>query len=211
MNDLQANEIIDKTLNSHWPTWTFPPEETKVWVRELRKYDYIRAKSAIDNFYMAQTKQGKPAPGAIRAALRANALENRDQQQGKRTGPLFGICRADGRLRWRKFSGDLNMPRQEVENMAGKFCRYANQLEAGHYYVLYSTDEETAGYTGEEGCTVTQRRQKARDKAFRDILSGPDTKTKLWLQKYLNRDKSARKEISGPVHISETIAEKIPF
>lgn len=184
MTDMDATRLIDEVIRVHWPNWNFPSEEAAVWVKELRRYDYDRAKTTINNFYMAQTKQGKPPPASLIAALRNKA---REKQCGssKKIGPLFGICRADGRLRWHKFVGNLNMAQQEIEVMALNFCRKANLIESGHYIEYYSAETEQEGYTGEQGCTLTMRRQQARDKAFADILNGPDTKTKQWLQVYL--------------------------
>ena len=184
MTDLQAAEIIETVFKAHWPNWTFSIIETKEWVRTLVKFDYEKAKAVISEFYMAQTRQGKPAPGALITALRLKAIVKSDIPP-EHIGPLFGIKRADGRLRWCKFAGNLNMAQQDIEAMALKFCRYANLLESGHYIKYYSTDTEDDGYTGESGCTSGQRRQQARDKAFADILNGRDTKTKHWLQVYL--------------------------
>jgi len=204
MTDLQAAEIIETVIKSHWPNWTFTVIETREWVRTLAKFDFQKAKSAISEFYMAQTRQGKPAPGALIMALRAKAIVRGDQQQQERTGLLFGICRADGRLRWSKFSGSLDMAPQEVEAMALKYTRYANQLEAGHYYELYPQDNETEGYSGDPGGTITQRRQQARDKAFVDILNGDDTKTRRWLENYITKKHEAE-DSKDPVLAGDAI------
>jgi len=209
MTDQQASDLIEQVFKAHWPNWEFTIVETQQWVKTLRRFDFIRAKAAISEFYMAQKKQGKPAPGSLINALKAKAAIHTDQPRGERTGPLFGIRRADGRLRWRKFSGNLDMAQQEVEAMALKFTRYANQLEPGHYYELYSTEPEPEGYTGEVGCTITQRRAQARDKAFVDILNGEDTKTRRWLESYLKQkheaEDKAKKKAEGPERISEFI------
>ena len=206
MTDLQASEIIETVLKAHWPNWTFSIVETQQWVRTLTRYDFTRSKAAISEFYMAQTKQGKPAPGALINALKAKATIHTDQPRGERTGLLFGIRRADGRLRWHPFAGNLDMAQQEIEAMALKFTRHANQIELGHYYELYSTEPEPEGYTGEEGCTITQRREQARDKAFVDILNGPDSKTRRWLEKYIEDAKARKdKESKTPKRIGEFI------
>ena len=204
MTDAQAAELIENVFKAHWPKWEFNIIETQEWVKELRRYDYSLAKAAISKFYMAQTERGKPAPGALIAELRANAIARRDRGKDERLGPLFGIYRADGRLRWSKFVGDLDMPRPEIEALALKFCRYANSIEAGHY-IEYCPTEEVEGYSGEEGCTITQRRQQARDKAFVDILNGPDSKTKRWLTKYLNMKHEAEDKAKGLVRIGEVV------
>ena len=194
MTDQQAADIIDGVIKSHWPNWSFSIIETKEWVRTLKRFDFDKAKSAISEFYMAQTKQGKPAPGSLIMALKAKAVVRDNSQPCERIVPLFGIHKTDGRLRWHKFCGNPNMAQQEIEAMALKFTRYANQFEPGHYSELYSTEPEPEGYTGEPGGTFTQRRQQARDKAFTDILNGPDTITKRWLQKYLTRKYKAEDE-----------------
>ena len=196
MTDQQASELIETVFKAHWPNWEFSIVETQEWVKELRRYDYGLAKAAINNFYMAQTKQGKPAPGVLIAELKAKAIVRQDRGKDERLGPLFGIYKADGNLRWRKYVGDLDMPRPEIEALALKFCRYANSIEVGHY-IEYCSTEEVVGYSGEEGCTINQRRQQARDKAFVDILNGPDSKTKRWLTKYLNAKHKAEDEARG--------------
>jgi hypothetical protein len=71
MMDEYATRIIDQVLKAHWPNWTCDGEETLLWVRELRKYDCGLAKTAINNFYMARTKQGKPAPAQRKDKKRA--------------------------------------------------------------------------------------------------------------------------------------------
>ena len=204
MTDLQASEIIDTVFKAHWQNWTFSIIETQEWVRTLRRFDFIRSKAAISEFYMAQTKQGKPAPGALIAAIRAKATIRDERPLVDRTGPLFGIRRADGRLRWNKFCGNLDMAQQEIEVMALKFTRYANLLEPNHYYELYSREPEPEGYTGEDGCTVTQRRKQARDVAFMSILDGEDTKTRRWLEKYL-AIKHPTDKAKGPVPVGDAI------
>ena len=204
MTDDQSSEIIETVLKAHWPNWTFSIIETQQWVRTLTRYDFIRAKVAISEFYMSQTRQGKPAPGSLINALKAKAAIHTDQPRGERTGPLFGIRRADGRLRWSKFCGNLDMAQQEVEAMALKFTRYANLLEPNHYYELYSREPEPEGYTGEDGCTVTQRRKQARDVAFMAILDGDDTKTRRWLERYLAKVHPTDKA-KGPVPVGDAI------
>jgi hypothetical protein len=204
MTELQASEIIETVLKAHWPNWTFNIVETQQWVRTLSRYDFIRAKAAISEFYMSQIKQGKPAPGSLINALKAKAAVHDDRPRDERTGPLFGIVRDDGRLRWSKFCGNLDIAQQEVEAMALKFTRYANLLEPGHYYELYSRDPEPEGYTGDNGCTVTQRRKQARDVAFMSILDGDDTKTRRWLERYLAKIHPTEKA-KGPVPVGDAI------
>ena len=153
---------------------------------------------------MAQTRQGKPPPGVLINTLKAKAAIEDAHPAPSGTGPLFGIRRADGRLRWCRFAGSIDMAQQEIEMMASKFTRYANQLEPGHYYELYSREPELEGYTGDADCTINQRRKQARDVAFMAILDGPDTKTRRWLEKYLAKIHPPEKD-KGPVPVGDAI------
>lgn len=135
MNDLQAAEIIEKVFKAHWPNWNFDVEETAVWVHELRKYDYGRAKSVINNFYMAQTKQGKPAPAHLRRALRNNA---RIQQKKQSNEPvlLFEIIK-EGRERGQFFSQNPPLPAdQEIEEYAERGRKAFNNMYGGNHIVV---------------------------------------------------------------------------
>jgi len=202
MTDNEANDIILNAIQAHWPKWNFKGQELRVWIEELHKFDYETAKAAINELYRTWEKIYMPKMPHMLGAIRRQVVSRRDGE-GKRTGPLFGIIRADGRPRWRKFSGDMNMPRQEIEVIAEKLCRHANQLEPDHYIEYYSTDEEPEGYTGKEGCTVMERRAQARDKAFADILNGPDTKTRRWLVRYFERVHGVKKD--KPQHVGEVV------
>lgn len=207
MTDNEIGQIIKDVIKAHWPNWEFPPEETRVWMKALYPYDFERAKEAINDLYMTWEKDRYPKPAHI-----INAISKKAQKKKNvRTVPLFGIFRADHRRRWRDFCGDADTPRQEIEQIAEQICKRANEIESGHYIMYYNTDgEEDTGYYGEPGCSIAVRRRQARDKAFRDILNGQDNKTRRWLVKYLNRDKTAQRETSGgPVHIGEALAESV--
>lgn len=132
MTDLQAAELIEKYFKAHWPNWSFPNEETEVWIRKLRKYDFEKAKYAINKFYLAQTKQGKPPPGRLLAYLRQNALSKTDNKKTEIV-KLFQICRPDGRRRWFPFSGPKGTPKSVVENHASRVLEDANRKSEGHY------------------------------------------------------------------------------
>ena len=48
MTDEQAYEIIEKVFKAHWPNWRFEEEETLVWIKTLRRFDFNKAKAAIN-------------------------------------------------------------------------------------------------------------------------------------------------------------------
>ena len=86
-----------------------------------------------------------------------------------------------------------------AEAMRAKF----GQLYGGKWIIVQTKPPEESGLRGE----------LARQKAFRDILNGPDTRTKRWLQKYLDKEEkpTAQKNNSQPVLVSAVIEDNIPF
>ena len=135
MTDLQAAEIIEQVFKAHWPNWIFSIEETKVWVRQLRYYDFMLAKTAINNFYMAQTRQGKPAPGALIAALRNKARAQ--DQSAMNNGPVL-ICEIlrEGKPRGERFFGKYLPPNEVCEKMSDKLREKFDNLYGGNHIVI---------------------------------------------------------------------------
>ena len=135
MTDLQAAEIIEQVFKAHWPNWIFSIEETKVWVRQLRHYDYNLAKTAINNFYMAQTRQGKPAPGALIAALRNKARAQ--DQKTKNNDPVL-ICEIlrEGKPKGQRFYGKHLPPNEVCEKTADKLRENFDNLYGGNHIVI---------------------------------------------------------------------------
>ena len=131
MTDQQAIDLI-AVFQAHWHTWQFSAEETSVWIQRLRRFDFSKAKHAVNNFYMDQTKQGKPAPGSLLAAIRRAATVKADLE-GCEMVQLFEICRADGRRRFYPFSGPAGTPRAAIEAHAQAIAERCNRKESGHY------------------------------------------------------------------------------
>jgi hypothetical protein len=144
MNDLQAAEIVD-VLRSHWPTWKFEGEELNVWVEKLRRYDYGRAKAAINNFYMAQTRQGKPAPGNILATLRQNAVDEQGMDQNIGPVLLYEIIK-DSQPKGQKFFANIPRnvpPKEDIEKMSDVMRQNFDDLYGGEHVVVrhWATDD----------------------------------------------------------------------
>ena len=179
MNDNQANSIVEDVMKAHWPNWNFTGEELFVWMRDLRKYDYETAKEAINDLYDKWDSNRYPKKPHIMALIRG--LSKARRQANKRLVSLFVILRQDGRPRWKPFTGDANTPREEVEKRAEQLRTEANRLcpDESHVIQYLSTDEvdERQGYFGPD----------ARDKAFADILNGPDSKTRRFIERYMSK------------------------
>jgi hypothetical protein len=130
-----AVRLIENVFKAHWTNWRFDDEETAVWIKELCKYEYERAKTAINNFYMAQTKQGKPPPAQIRLVLRKYAQIEK-QKQSNEPVKLFEIVR-EGKLRGYSFFKNLPLPAdQEIEDYAEKVRKDCDATYGGKHYVV---------------------------------------------------------------------------
>ena len=136
MTDLQAAELIEKVFKTHWHTWRFEVEETAVWVKHLRKYDYARAKTAINNFYMAQTRQGKPAPGSLLASLREHATIKTEAGDNEPVC-IFEITKAGKKRGYKFFANPNKMPaKEQIEKMAETMrTNFNNMYGDGHIVV----------------------------------------------------------------------------
>lgn len=143
MTDEDANKIIETVLKVHWDKWVFKGQELKVWIEELRKFDYEIAKEAINELYKTWASNRYPKMPAIMGAVRG--LSHSKRKSDKRLCQLFTICRQDGRRRWFPFVGDANTPREEVEKEAERMRAEANRLYSGSSHIVHyhSTDEET--------------------------------------------------------------------
>uniref|UniRef100_A0A6M3JD49 Uncharacterized protein n=1 Tax=viral metagenome TaxID=1070528 RepID=A0A6M3JD49_9ZZZZ len=215
MTEEQANDVIENTIKAHWPNWDFRGQELKVWIDELRKFDFDTAKNAINELYKTWEKDRYPKMPHIMAAIRQYVAA---KYKTGRQAALFGILTKDGRKRFFDWWGNADCPRQEIEDKAERVRQYCNDnIEPGHIVHFYNIDEkEDTGYYGEEGCSVYVRRQQAKEKAILDILNGPDTKTKRWLREFMNKRNKKTGIKSGklfkePITISSVINDDIPF
>ncbi len=135
MTELQASELIETVFQAHWPNWSFPVEETKVWVSCLRRYDFIQAKTAINNFYMAQTRQGKPPPAVLIAVLNKSARAQEQKAKNKDPVLIFEILK-EGKPRGQKFFGK-HMPQNEIcEKESERVRENFDNLYSGNHIVV---------------------------------------------------------------------------
>ena len=208
MNEKQAQDIINNSIQAHWPSWEFKGQELAVWIKELRRFDFETSKQAINDLYLSWKSDRYPKIAHIMAKIKENV--QRKHEKGRMIA-LFGIFRKDGRRRWFDFWGWDNTPREIIEEHANRVCKYANDvIEPGHYIHYYSTEEkEDLGYYGEEGCSILVRRRQARDKAFKDILEGPETKTRRWLIKHLEKTSLSEDEFyKRPFVVGERLRQQ---
>ena len=141
MTDLEAGNIIETVMKVHWPKWEFRGQELKVWIEELRKFDYETAKYAINELYKVWESTRYPKLPIIMGNIRK--LSRAKRQSGYRLARLYTILRQDGRPRWFPFNGNANTPRGEIEQAAEKMRTEANRLYPGDNHIIqyHSTDE----------------------------------------------------------------------
>lgn len=207
MTDENANKIINDSLKTHWPNWKFDGQELFVWVKNLRQFDYDVARTAVNTVYESYDGMGHPRMPTIMKAIRDLAVKQ--HRAGSRTIPLYEIVGPDGIAKWSPFFGRSDWPDEDVRKDAERKRARADELYGkGHvvdYLAAPDEEEPDEGYYGQDGCSIIERRNQARDKAFADILNGPDTKTRRWLVKYLDAKLDA-KEKDKLIHIGEAIA-----
>lgn len=206
MNDENANKIINDSLKTHWPNWKFDGQELFVWVKNLRPFDYDVARTAVNSVYESYDGMGHPRMPTIMTAIQD--LAAKQHRASSRTIPLYEILNPDGKPKWSPFYGRSDWPDEDVKKDAERKRARADELYGkGHvvHYLAAPEDDPDDGYYGEEVCSLVQRRAQARDKAFADILNGPDTKTRRWLVMYMDR-KHKQEDKNKPVHIGKAIA-----
>ena len=139
MTDMEASDIIETVMKAHWPKWEFRGQELKVWIEELRKFDYETAKYAINELYKVWESTRYPKLPIIMGNIRK--LSRAKKQSEKRDVPLYEILRPDGRRRWAAFVGDANTPRAEVEKDAGIKRDTANRTHGDGHIIQYLNTE----------------------------------------------------------------------
>lgn len=182
MDSTQANRFIEEVIQGFYPRWNPQDFELRAWMRELRKYDYQKARKVITNlFFRLNSRTIDPPAGKLIDALKNDAaipiqhpptvmtshyvkcIEG-PQSNPKLKGAKRGVFAAD-----RNNQNDPDYMLRIAEVMRDKY----EQLYGGKWIIVH---EEIVD---EEG-TVTG--PEAKLKAEVDILTGPECKTKRWLE-----------------------------
>ena len=149
MTDEDANDIIENVMKAHWPKWEFAGQELRVWIEELRKFDYETAKTAINELYKAWESPRYPKMPIVIGNIRKLAKLQRRAES--RLVQLFTICKQDGKRRWFPFTGDANAPREEVTKRAEFLAAEANRLWPEEKHIIhYHGTEKVKENNGQE-------------------------------------------------------------
>ncbi len=190
MNETEAQKFIGDVLKGFFPAWETTNAEYKVWVRKLIAFDYNKAERALGDWLSEELFHGKaPKLGKVLKALFSRdagiVIEKKLQPDIKATHYIECIeaPERNPKLIGRKRKvyaaelsrqGDPDYMLRIAEGMRGKY----QDLYGGTWIIVQVEPEEPdSGLRGPQ----------ARDKAFADILNGPDNRTRRWLERYLKK------------------------
>lgn len=207
MNDTEAGQFIEKVLKPLWPRWNCQDEESRIWTKVLVKYDYNLARQAVNNMFIGLERRGiEPIVNKVIQAIKKNR-----QRVKPATKPvlLYTIIKEsfyeDGKnpeIYGKRFyigGKKQKPPNDEIEKMAERDRRLANQIYAENHIIIRSWEQEqdTDKYP-----RTRKESLEAKESAFDDILSGRyDTnngRTKRWLQVYLSKIKGKKHKVDAP-------------
>lgn len=208
MENSEAIDFIGK-IKEYYPRWQAGQTEIDEWLKRLKFYDFEKAQQALNDFiFETRTRTVEPPAGKIIAILKDRALIKRERSEetimttyyiecieAPERNPNFNVGLQRG-----VFAADPNNQNdpdymlKAAETMRSKY----ENLYDGKWIIVQKPQEEDTGLRGPQ----------ARDKAFADILNGPNNKTKRWLTGFLEK-KHKKKE--GPESLGSILASKIPF
>lgn len=219
MNSSETDRFVSNVLGGLWPDWTPTDEEMRVWYGVMSHYDYDTAQTAAQQ-YFADTGGNfkRPKPSGITTKAKV-IIQNRNVGKSSTKDPVltnvYIECieppernpKLEGKRKAVYAATDaLQSDKDHVLKCAENMRKQFERLYGGKWITIIEKPPVDNGLRGE----------LARQKAFRDILNGPDTRTKRWLQEYLNskQDKpkpKKREPEQEPVLIGAVIGDEIPF
>lgn len=207
MTEIETQEIID-ILKIYYPGWEADVKELSGWAKRLLSFDFKKAKFALENYYFEDTKRyQRPSAGKIMAILKEKALIKRERNEETVMTNFYIECIEAPERNPRLIGAKKGVFAANTKNQSDPdymlkasetMRRHYEQDYGGKWIVVQHEQEEDSGLVGAQ----------ARDKAFADILNGPDDKTKQWLTGFL--EKKYKEKIEGPESIG-SILEKGVF
>lgn len=217
MDRTEITKFIENELMGLWPEWIPTEAESRVWFGVLSRYDYDIAQMAAQQYFSETGGNYKrPKPKGIIEKVR-NILHNQnigEIEQSEIYTTVFIECieppERNPNLKGKRKAvyaaeAEKQCDPDHVLACANTMCRRYEHLYGGSWITVQTNPPEDSGLRGEQ----------AKQKAFRDILKGPDTRTKRWLQNYLSKSKdeksTAKKDSGKPLTVGAIIEDNIPF
>ena len=209
MTKAEAQNFVERVLKGLWPEWKPIDIQLSIWIERLQNCEPQRAKIAVENVWRTETIQHKrPPQGRIFEALSQCAdTENKPKAELPQTTVYIRCIEPPANNPHRStehkipvYPDDLSKidDPDYVRSCGHGLAQRFTELYGGLWAVVVGGREEPSGLTG----------KAARDKAFKDILDGPDTKTKRWLQNYLD-GKERKKGGNEPVDFGTVALQAI--
>lgn len=210
MNSTETDKFVDNVLGGLWPDWKPTEEEMRVWYGVMGRFDYDVAQLAAQQYFSdAGGNYKRPKPQGIVTKARV-ILDNRNVGQKTKNDPVMTTV----------FIECLEPPERNPHLEGKRKAVYAatDALQCDKDHVLRCAETMRLAFErlyGGKWITVQTkppinnglRGEQARQKAFRDILEGPDTRTKRWLIRFLeNEQNNENKETKPPMRVKPEMA-----
>jgi len=178
--------FIDEELKGLWPQWDPTDAEVRIWIADLASFDYGLARAAAQASFRRQAANyHRPVLARFleqARALSAGATRGRRQLADPTTNvfveclepPPHRPCLAGMRIA--VFTTSQDDP-DHVRACAESLRTQCEPLYGGHWITVVTDPHADDGLRGEP----------ARQNACRQILDGPETPGKRWLQGHLAR------------------------
>lgn len=173
----QCEEFIEQEIKGLYPTWKPSPKAAALWVNQLMPFDWPTAKQAVNNCY-AQFSAREPRLDKVISLCRKHRAQRSPEPQTLKEPILAFMLNKLGTPDNRRFY-----------RKRGPLAYFDERNEEAHR--LRELHEST--YGGEWAVTIAEveterpddglRGKEAQQRAYRNILAGPDTAGKRLLQK----------------------------
>ena len=184
MNRIEFAEWFDAEVRSRWPNWRVNSCIVGDWFTALHRYD-VTVLTEVVRQHKIRDDPARPRIKQVHALARTRAIADRPATPQQETNVFIECLKAPpGRpnlVGLRKGVYVYPPARQSdadyVRAAAEWMCRRHEEIYGGHWISVVTQPPTDDGLRGEP----------ARRKAYENILNGPDTPGKRWLQRYLGR------------------------
>jgi len=148
MTTIEAERLIDSVLRHLWSRWEPKDHELRVWSKRLRRYDYGRAKSALNELFFELPMRVSPPAKEIVQCLKRKAFIRPPESAGE---PVY-LYSIIGQTRFDRGFTDfedgeifcvgnesMKPERQEIERRAERDRNYRQRFYQENQIIIYPT------------------------------------------------------------------------
>jgi len=208
LDSSEARQFVQEEIQALWQNWKPSEGEIEVWLNALADYDWLEAKCAIQTYYAeGGSRSRRPVVNKVRAAMRRPKSSSGAYDDLKTDTYIKCISHEQkpclvGRcvpvfVDPPKLHGDLDNRKRAGHLLAEKHA----QVYGGHWIVI----DKPEGPTIDDGL----RGDDARWEAEAQILSGPDSPGKRFLQRLRSgKDAPVLKTVDEAIRPTNTNGER---